>query len=214
MQRQLRAARRDARYFVPLADERRRNAADDLLTGLVQAEHEGSQARSRRDARDARAAAGGGQRDHDHADRQRGARAARAPGRAEAPARRPGAAARRRSRRCCASRRRCSSIRAASSATQSSHGVDDPPRTTLVLCWLGSANRDERLLRAPGRASTSRARRTRTSRSGSAPHYCLGANLARLEARVALDALLARTRSFERTGDELLPLHPSPVFAA
>jgi len=43
-------------------------------------------------------------------------------------------------------------------------------------------------------------------------HYCIGANLARLEARVALDALLRKTRHFERIDDAPLPLHPSPVF--
>ena len=47
---------------------------------------------------------------------------------------------------------------------------------------------------------------------GFGPHYCLGANLARLEAQVALHVLLARTRAFERTDDRPLPLHPSIVF--
>jgi cytochrome P450 len=47
---------------------------------------------------------------------------------------------------------------------------------------------------------------------GFGPHYCLGSNLARMEALVSLRTLLARTKSFERTDEELLPLHPSIVF--
>ena len=47
---------------------------------------------------------------------------------------------------------------------------------------------------------------------GFGPHYCLGANLARLEAQVAIGALLRHTRSFERTTSDPLPLHPSIVF--
>ena len=35
---------------------------------------------------------------------------------------------------------------------------------------------------------------------GGGPHYCLGASLARLEARVVAETLLARTRSLEPTG--------------
>ena len=47
---------------------------------------------------------------------------------------------------------------------------------------------------------------------GFGPHYCLGASLASLEAQVAVDALLERTRSFRRPDDAPLPLHPSIVF--
>jgi cytochrome P450 len=47
---------------------------------------------------------------------------------------------------------------------------------------------------------------------GFGPHYCLGANLARLEAQVAIGALLRRTRSFARPTRDPLPLHPSIVF--
>jgi cholest-4-en-3-one 26-monooxygenase len=47
---------------------------------------------------------------------------------------------------------------------------------------------------------------------GFGPHFCLGSNLATLEARVALQVLLERTRDFRRADDAPLPLHPSPVF--
>ena len=42
MQKQLAVRDEMSRYFVPLAEARRREPKDDLLTGLVQAEHEGS----------------------------------------------------------------------------------------------------------------------------------------------------------------------------
>jgi cytochrome P450 len=90
------------------------------------------------------------------------------------------------------------------------HGVRIPA-DAYVLCWLGSANRDERVFERPEVFDPARERNPHLA-FGFGPHYCLGANLARLEARVALDALLTRTRSFELATSEPLPLHPSPVF--
>jgi cytochrome P450 len=81
----------------------------------------------------------------------------------------------------------------------------------LVVCWLGSANRDAEAFAAPERFDVGR-RDNRHLAFGFGPHYCLGANLARLEAEVALGALLDRTRAFERTDAAPLPLHPSIVF--
>lgn len=83
----------------------------------------------------------------------------------------------------------------------------------LVLCSLGSANRDETVFERPERFEAARRPNPHLA-FGFGTHYCLGANLARLEARVALGALLRATRGFERTGSEPLPLHPSPVFRA
>jgi cytochrome P450 len=85
------------------------------------------------------------------------------------------------------------------------------PAGQFVLCWLGSANRDEALFDDPERFDI---RRTPNNHMafGFGPHYCLGASLATLEADVAMRVLLARTRSFRRAGDAPLPMHPSIVF--
>ena len=82
-----------------------------------------------------------------------------------------------------------------------------------MLSWLGSANRDEQNFERPETFEITREKNPHLA-FGFGTHYCLGANLARLEARVAIGALLARTSRFERRDDELLPLHPSPVFRA
>ncbi len=81
----------------------------------------------------------------------------------------------------------------------------------IVVSWIGSANHDEAVFPEPERFDITR-QDNRHLAFGFGPHYCLGANLARLEAQVALDALLKRTGTFERTDDRLLPLHPSIVF--
>jgi len=85
------------------------------------------------------------------------------------------------------------------------------PADEFVLCWLGAANRDEDVFERPETFDVARERNSHVS-FGFGPHYCLGASLATLEAEVAVRVLLARTRSFHRTDDRPLPLHPSIVF--
>jgi len=81
----------------------------------------------------------------------------------------------------------------------------------FVLCWLASANRDEAVFERADVFDIGRPKGPHLA-LGHGVHFCLGANLARLEARVALATLLERTQSFERTDDKELPLHVSPVF--
>lgn len=81
----------------------------------------------------------------------------------------------------------------------------------MVLCWLASAARDEQVFEEPDRFDIARSP-NRHLGFGFGAHYCLGSNLALLEARIALEALLEHTSGFARTDDAELPLHPSFIF--
>lgn len=84
---------------------------------------------------------------------------------------------------------------------------------TLVHLWLLSANRDERIFEdaAAFRPDRSNARQ---AAFGHGIHYCIGAPLARLEARIALDALLDRYARIEVAPDARLTYHGTNVFGA
>jgi cytochrome P450 len=85
------------------------------------------------------------------------------------------------------------------------------PAGEFVLCWIGSANRDEAVFEHGETFDIGREKNPHLA-FGFGPHYCLGASLATLEAVVAVRVLLERTRSFTRPDDAPLPLHPSIVF--
>ncbi len=78
------------------------------------------------------------------------------------------------------------------------HGRVAPAGSKLLLL-LGSANRDERVFRDPDVYDLDRdpAELSQLVSFGGGRHFCLGANLARLEARVALTELVRRVRAIE-----------------
>jgi len=70
------------------------------------------------------------------------------------------------------------------------------PAGQWVLLLAGSANRDERYVPDPDRFDLDRDV-TGLASFGTGRHYCLGASLARLEARVVLEELVARVRDYD-----------------
>ena len=75
------------------------------------------------------------------------------------------------------------------------HGTFAPAGSQLLLL-LGSANRDAAVFPEPDRFDIDRDTTSLIS-FGAGRHYCLGANLARLESNIALGELVARTRGIE-----------------
>jgi cytochrome P450 len=75
------------------------------------------------------------------------------------------------------------------------------PAGQIVVPWLAAANRDERVFAQPHRFDLHRTPNPHLS-FGHGIHFCLGAPLARLEARVALRLLLERYRDIEVAEDE------------
>jgi cytochrome P450 len=196
-------------YLVPLAEERKRSPQDDLLTGLVQAEHEGSRL------------------SHDEMIQMvvlilvagNETTTTLIGNAALELAARPELADRLRGQPALLDSFIEEVLRFSSPvqfdprrATRSVelHGVK-LEENDYLLCWIASANRDEAVFEDADHFDAGRERNPHIA-FGFGAHYCLGANLARLEARVALEALLAATRSIARADQDPLALHPSPVF--
>ncbi len=76
-----------------------------------------------------------------------------------------------------------------------------------MVAWIGSANRDERQFSDPDRFDIQRSP-NRHLAFGHGIHFCLGAPLARLEARIVLGELLTRFSSISRIRE--VPLEPQP----
>lgn len=74
-------------------------------------------------------------------------------------------------------------------------GVPLAPGTRLMLLW-SSANRDERVFENPNSVILDRPNPKAHLGFGRGIHFCLGAQLARVETRIALEVLLERTSQF------------------
>ncbi|ORB84224.1 cytochrome [Mycobacterium kansasii] len=90
------------------------------------------------------------------------------------------------------------------------------PEGDVVLLLLGSAHRDERVFDWPDEYLIGREIGSRLLSFGSGAHFCLGAHLARMEARVALTELFKRIRGYEVDEANAVRVHSSNVrgFAA
>ncbi len=75
-------------------------------------------------------------------------------------------------------------------------GVGIPKGSRLMLLW-GSGNRDEEQFPDPDTLDLDRENKTSHLAFGHGIHHCLGASVARLEARVTFEEVLGRTRSIE-----------------
>ena len=70
------------------------------------------------------------------------------------------------------------------------------PAGSVMLCMLGSANRDPEVFEQPDRFDVGRSPNPHVTFGGGI-HHCIGSHLARLEAQVAFSKLLERFKSLE-----------------
>jgi cholest-4-en-3-one 26-monooxygenase len=70
-----------------------------------------------------------------------------------------------------------------------------------VVFWHVSANRDESVFTDPDAFDIGRAPNNHMAFGGGGPHFCLGANLARMEIRVMFDRLLDRLPDIRLNGE-------------
>jgi len=85
------------------------------------------------------------------------------------------------------------------------------PDGDIVLLLPGSAHRDERVFENPDDFVIGREIGSKLMSFGSGAHFCLGAHLARMEARVALTELFKRIRGFEVDEANAVRVHSSNV---
>jgi cytochrome P450 len=85
------------------------------------------------------------------------------------------------------------------------------PDGDILLLLPGSAHRDERVFENPDRFQIGREIGSNLLSFGSGAHFCLGAHLARMEARVALTELFKRIRGYEVDEANAVRVHSSSV---
>lgn len=85
------------------------------------------------------------------------------------------------------------------------------PAGARILLLLGSANRDGRAFTAADAFDIDRARSPQIASFGGGVHFCLGAHLARLEAKVALTELVSKVSTFEIDEGRAVRVHSTNV---
>lgn len=70
-----------------------------------------------------------------------------------------------------------------------------------VSLWYISANRDEEIFPEPFKFDVTRSPNEHVAFGGGGAHYCLGANLAKMEINIMLEELVKRVKSVERIGE-------------
>lgn len=85
------------------------------------------------------------------------------------------------------------------------------PAGDVLVLLAGSANRDERAFENPDDYRIGRDIGSKLVSFGSGAHFCLGAHLARMEARVALTELFKRIRGYEVDEANSVRVHSSSV---
>ncbi len=87
-------------------------------------------------------------------------------------------------------------------------GVHIPKGSRVVVVFM-SANRDETVFDEPDAFDPDRSNLSDHLAFGKGTHYCLGANLSRLEGRVALEEISRRVASFSLPETNTYAYHPS-----
>lgn len=102
----------------------------------------------------------------------------------------------------------CNFMRYATAETRIGGGT--VPAGAAVVAWIGSANRDESQFCDPHEFDVTRSENRHVA-FGFGPHYCIGAPLARMTARIFFDELLGRFGSIDLDGE---PQHLRSYFIA
>jgi cytochrome P450 len=90
-------------------------------------------------------------------------------------------------------------------------GVDLPEGARLFL-WLAAAGRDPAVFPDPDSFDLHRPNASQHLAFGKGMHYCLGANLGKLEAQIAITQLARRYPRLQLTPDQPLTFHPNISF--
>ena len=83
------------------------------------------------------------------------------------------------------------------------------PAGSVVMAVIGAANRDARVFEDPDRFDPKRSNARRNIAFGYGEHFCPGASLARAEARISFERLLARLDDFQLVDASALSYAPT-----